>query len=237
MWFYIKMAWRNMFRNKRRTIITSIAIGIGLASLIFTAALMEGMINNMIQSATSSFLGEAEIHGGDFRETQEVDTTVNHLDQVTAELKQDPVVAHFTLRTLCMGMITSPSNVNAVLLVGVEPESERFLSQIATTLQKGTFFAGDNSRDIVIGSKLAEDLGVSLGDRVVATVSQAKTGDLSQEMFRISGIYQFGIKELDSGMAFIRLKKAQKMLGIGDRVHQIAIKFIQGIKIIIGLRA
>jgi ABC-type lipoprotein release transport system permease subunit len=225
MWFYIKLAWRNMFRNKRRTIITSIAIGIGLGSLIFTAALMEGMVNNMVQSSTSSFLGEAQIHGGDFREAQEVEKTVNQLDQVTAELKQDPLVAQFTPRTLSMGMITSPANVNAILLVGVKPESERFLSQIDNTLQKGDFFTGDNPRDIVIGSKLAEDLEVSLGDRVVATVSQARTGDLSQEMFRISGIYQFGIKEMDSGMAFIRIKKSQEMLGLGDGVHQLAIKF------------
>lgn len=225
MWFYIKLAWRNIFRNKRRTIITSIAIGIGLASLIFTAALMEGMINNMIQSATSSFLGQAQVHGGGFRETQDVEKTVNNLGQVTAELKQDPLVTNYTLRTLSMGMIASPANMNAALLVGVEPGSERFLSKIADTLQKGSFFDGANPRDMVIGSKLAEDLEVSPGDRVVATVSQAKTGDLAQEMFRISGIYQFGIKEMDSGLAFIRLKKAQQMLGIGDRVHQIAIKF------------
>ena len=225
MWFTAKLAWRNLFRNKRRTIITSIAIGIGLASLIFTAALMEGMIRNMIQSATSSFLGEAQIHGGDFRETQEAGKTVNNLERVTKELQQDPLVAQYTLRTLSMGMVTSPANVNAVLLVGVQPESERFLSKIAETIQQGGFFAGENPRDIVIGSKLAEDLEVSLGDRVVATVSQAGSGDLAQEMFRISGIYRFGIKEMDSGMAFIRLKKAQAMLGIGARVQQVVIKF------------
>jgi ABC-type lipoprotein release transport system permease subunit len=225
MWFYLKLAWRNIFRNKRRTIITSFAIGIGLASLIFTAALMEGMIRNMVQSATSSFLGEAQVHGGGFRETQEVEKTVNDLDRVTAELKQDPLVARYTLRTLSMGMVTSPANVNAVLLVGVDPGSERFLSKIADTLQKGSFFAGENLRDIVIGSNLAEELEVSLGDRVVATVSQAGSGNLAQEMFRISGIYRFGIKEMDSGMAFIRLTKAQMMLGIGARVHEIAIKF------------
>ena len=67
MWFYIKLAWRNIFRNKRRTIIASIAIGIGLASLIFIDALMIGMRDNMFRSATSSFLGEAQIHGQRFR--------------------------------------------------------------------------------------------------------------------------------------------------------------------------
>ena len=227
MWFYMKLAWRNMFRNKRRTIIAGIAIGIGLGSLIVSTAVMRGMETNMVKAATASFLGEAQIHEKGFRETQEVERTVKNLDQVVAELKQEEIVQSFTLRTVSMGMLTSPSDVNAILLVGIEPETEKFLSQIddAVSNERGNFFQGDNPRDIVIGSKLAEVLEVGLGDRVVVTVAQAKTGDLSQEMFRISGIYHFDIKELDTGMAFIRLQKAQQMLGIGNNVHQIAIKF------------
>lgn len=227
MWFYIKMAWRNMFRNKRRTIIAGIAIGIGLASLILTMAVMRGMESNMIKSATASFLGEAQIHGSDFRETQEVEKTVNNLEQVITNLKKEEVVDRFTLRTLSMGMLSSPANVNAVLAVGVEPETERFLSKIDDAVDEkgGAFFEGDEARDIVMGSKLAEILEVSLGDRVVLTMAQAKTGDLSQEMFRVSGIYHFDVREMDTGMAFIRLQKAQEMLGIGSGVHQIAIKF------------
>ena len=225
MWFYVKLAWRNMFRNKRRTIIASIAIGIGLASLIFSAALMEGMVNNMIQAATSSWLGEAQIHGSEFRETQEVEKTVQQLDQVVAELNRETLVDKFTLRTLSMGMVSSPANVNAVLLMGVEPETEKYLSKMDNAINQGDFFSGNSPRDIVIGSKLAETREVSLGDRVVVTVAQAKTGDLSQEMFRISGIYNFDIKEMDTGMAFVRLSVAQRMLGIGSGVHQIAIKF------------
>jgi len=227
MLFYIKLAWRNMFRNKRRTIIASIAIAIGLAALILSMAVMRGMETNMIKSATASFLGEAQIHNKKFREAQEVEETIRNLDRVTADLKKEDIVEEFTLRTISMGMVSSPANVNAVLLVGIEPGTEKFLSQIddAVAEGRGDYFKADNSRDIVIGSKLAEVLEVELGDRVVVTVAQAKTGDLSQEMFRVSGIYRFDIKEMDSGMAFIRLKKAQAMLGIGDGVHQIAIKF------------
>jgi ABC-type lipoprotein release transport system permease subunit len=221
----MKLAWRNILRNKRRTIIAGIAIGVGLASLLFTAALMEGMKINMIHSSTSSFLGEAEIHGSDFRETQEVEKTINNLDHLTKELKQDPLVDKFTLRTLSMGMITSPSDAGAVLVVGIVPETEKYLSKIDDSLKKGKFFSGSNQRDIVIGSELAEILAVDLGDRIVVTVSQVNTGDLSQEMFRVSGIYHFGIPEMDTGMVFISLPTAQRMLGIGHNVHQIAVKF------------
>lgn len=225
MWFYIKLAWRNIFRNKRRTIIAGIAIAIGLASLILSDAFMIGMENNIVKSATASFLGEAQIHGEGFRETQEVEKTIHNLDEVVNNLREEEIVEQFTPRTLSFGMITSPADVSSVLLVGVVPETEKYLSQIDEAVNQGNYFDGNDVHDIVIGSKLAEVLEVSLGDRLVATVSQAETGDLSQEMFRISGIYHFNIKEMDTGMAFIRLEKAQQMLGIGSNVHQIAIKF------------
>lgn len=225
MLFYIKLAWRNIFRNKRRTIIASIAIGIGLGALIVSGAVMRGMTNNLIKSATSSFLGEAQIHGGDFRETQEVEEVINNLPGVVKQLENDPQVERFTQRTLSMGMLSSPANVNAVLVVGVNPETEKYLSKMDDAMSKGDFFKEENAREIVIGSKLADVLEVDLGDRVVVTVAQAHTGDLGQEMFRISGIYHFDIPEMDSGMVFIRLPKAQQMLGIDRNVHQIAVKF------------
>lgn len=221
----IKLAWRNLFRNKRRTTIAGVAIGLGLASLIFVDALIIGMEKNMIKSATSSFIGEGQIHREGFRETQEVELTINHLDSLLEQLKQEPIVQEFSLRVMSFGMITSPANVNSINLVGIDPAREKHLSQIDDALQKGEFFQGDNQRDIIIGKKLAEILEVDIGDRVVVTVSQAHTADLVQEMFRISGIYFFNIPEMDQGMAFIRLEKAQEMLGLGNGVHEIALKF------------
>ena len=226
MWLtLIKLAWRNLFRNKRRTIIASIAIGIGLAALIFADALWVGMEQNMVKTATASFLGDGQIHREGFRDTQTVEMTINRLNEVVDALSQEAIVEQFTPRTFAFGMITSSANVSAISLVGVQPSTERFLSQIDDAIIEGTYFEGDNSRDIVIGAKLAELLEITLGNRVVVTVAQSESGDLSQEMFRISGIYNFADEVMNSGMAFVRLKKAQEMLAIGSGVHEIAIKF------------
>ena len=225
-WILIKLAWRNIFRNKRRTLIAATAIGIGLAALIFVDALMIGMSENMVRTATGSFLGDAQMHREGFREAQEVSLTIQALNEVTENLAKETVVEHFTQRTLTSGMITSPANVSAILLVGVHPPTEKFLSQIDDAITEGVYFEGDNNRDIVIGAELAEILEIGLGDRVVMTVAQAESGDLSQEMFRISGIYNFAGQEMNSGMAFVRIEKAQEMLAIGREVHEIAIKFI-----------
>jgi ABC-type lipoprotein release transport system permease subunit len=225
MWFTAKLAWRNIFRNKRRTIIAGIAIGVGLATLIFTDALILGMKTNMIHSATAAYSGEGQIHRQGFRLTQDVEKTINGIDGVIAGLEGEEEVEAFTRRAISFGMITSPVNVSSVLFVGLDPENEKSLSHIDDNIQKGNFFSGSEDRDIVIGSELANLLEVSLGDRVVITVSQAGSGSLAQDMFRVSGIYHFNIKEMDGGFAFVRLGKAQEMLGVGSGVHEIAIKF------------
>ena len=226
MWLILtKLAWRNIFRNKRRTIIASTAMGIGLAALIFVDAFWMGMEQNMIKTATASFLGEAQIHREGFRGEREVSLIIRALDELTANLAEEPIVGHFTQRTLAPGMITSPANVSAINLVGVYPPTEKFLSKVDDAITEGAYFEGDNSRDMVIGTKLAEVLEVGLGHRVVVTVAQAKSGEISQEMFRISGIYHFADEEMNRGMVFVRIDKAQQMLAIGNGVHEIALKF------------
>ena len=222
---YLKLAWRNLFRNKRRTFIAGTAIGIGLASLIFVDALVIGMEKNMIHSATSSYLGEGQIHRAGYREANEVELVINNLDDVLSRLNNEEIVAHFTRRAMSFGMITSPANVSSMSLIGIHPPTEQHLSQIDEALVEGSYFRGDNQRDILIGSKLAEILEVGIGDRVVLTVAQAHTGDLSQEMFRVSGIFHFNVNEMDRGMAVIRLEIAQSMLGLDNDVHEIALTF------------
>jgi ABC-type lipoprotein release transport system permease subunit len=222
---FLKLAWRNIMRNKRRTIIAGTAIGIGLAAMIFMDATMIGFKNDTIRSVTGQFLGEGQIQAAGFREDMEPNLTIRGLEDVVADLKNDAKVDRFTLRILTQGMLTSSAGVNAVLVVGVEPETEAFLSQMDDVIVRGDYFQGSGGREIVIGSKLADLLEVDVGDRLVLTVAQAAGGELSQEMFRVSGIYSFNLREMDSGLAFIRLAKAQGLLGLNGRVHQIALAF------------
>ncbi len=248
--FYIKLAWRNIFRNKRRTLIASIAIGIGLAALIVTDAFMVGMRKNMIMSITSSFLGQAQIHRKGFRDEFDIDKTIANQNMVIKKLKDSNLIYKYSKRSITMGIIKSPEEINPIALYGIEPELEKNISKIddAVKTGQGTFLDGNKQTDIIIGSKLAEKLKVGLGDRVIITANGIKrtvkkpvkknntTVDEEEmldedegpveEAFYISGIYKFNIKEMDSGMAFIRLEKAQKLLNLGNNIHEIAIKFV-----------
>jgi ABC-type lipoprotein release transport system permease subunit len=126
---------------------------------------------------------------------------------------------------MAQGMITSPANMSQVGLVGIEPGSERYLSQFDDALIKGSYFKGDNPRDIVVGDGMAELLEVGIGDRIVVTVAQAGTGELAQEMFRVSGMFHMNVEEMDKGMALIRIEKARDMLNLPGQAHVIALKF------------
>lgn len=220
---FTKLAWRNVFRNKRRTLIAGSAIGIGLAAMIFADAMMLGMEQNMTDSATGSFMGEGQIHQAQYRESHDVENTIRNLADVTARLDQDKQVRHYTQRTMAFGMLGSPSDAEAVQMVGINPETERNLSEVDEVMVEGAYLDDTNERDIIIGKKLAELLEVGLGDRVVLTTAQAHTGDLSQEMFRVSGIFHFNIREMDSYLAFVSIKRAQQMLGLPGEVHEIAV--------------
>lgn len=221
----LKLAWRNLFRNRRRSIIAGIAIGFGLAALIFTDALIQGMKRDMVQSATGAFLGEGQIHRAGFRLRRQADLTVNDPEAVESRLARDPNVAAFAPRVESFGMATSSAGANSVVLVGVDPARERRLSEVAQRIVQGDFFAGSSPGDIVIGNELADVLRVSLGERVVLTVAQARGGELSQGLFRVAGIYRFGLKEMDAGMVFARLDEARKLLGLPGGVDEIALKF------------
>jgi ABC-type lipoprotein release transport system permease subunit len=221
----LKLAWRNVLRNKRRTLLSGIAVGICLAAIIFVDALLIGMIESMVRTATDTFLGHGQIHAEGFRTTMEVEKTISHPEGVLRDLEKEADIEGFTARTVSFGMLTSPANVSAVLLYGIDPPRERDMSMLDEAIVEGDYLEKGSTRGILIGSKAAELLEVGVGEKVVLTLAQAATGELSQEMFRVRGIFRFGIREADSAMAYIDLGKSQELLGLGSGVHEIALRF------------
>ncbi|SMC55164.1 ABC-type transport system, involved in lipoprotein release, permease component [Desulfocicer vacuolatum DSM 3385] len=223
---YIKLAWRNLFRNKRRTLLSVLAIGVGIAALIFVDALLIGWKDNMIHTATATFMGQGQVHHKGFLETLEVDKTIDHPGKKINKLKSNPDIQQITCRTRSFGMIASPGNVQSIIINGIDPETEKNMSKLDEAIIKGNFSGKNNGHNkMLIGKKLAEILEVTPGDKVTLTVAQAKTGNTAQEMFRIGGIFEFKVREMDTSMAFIDLHQSQKLLGINKDVHEIAFTF------------
>ncbi len=223
---YLKLAWRNLFRNRRRTFLSALAIGVGIAALIFMDALLIGWKDNMIRSATSTFMGEGQVHRKGFRDTLEVDKTIDHPQKWVDTLQSNPDIQWVTRRTQAFGMIASPRNVQTIIINGIDPVTEKNISKLDEAIIEGTFPEQNSGKDnILIGRKLADILEVEPGDKVTLTVAQAETGDTAQAMFRIGGIFQFQIREMDRSMAFINLQRSQELLNIKTSVHEIAFTF------------
>ena len=222
--FYLKMARRNIFRNKKRTFLTGLIIAIGLASLMFTDAVTVGMKKNMISSVTSSFLGDAQIHREGFQESLDPEKTIAEAETMLSRLKNDPAVKHYTRRVTGFGTVSSPADINSVAVYGIDPEREPAVSELDEALEHGSYFTEDGG-GILLGSELAEELEAETGDRIVVSVSNARTGDLAQNLFRVAGIYSLQIEEFDASAAFIPLAKAQELFGVGGGMHEIAVTF------------
>lgn len=222
--FYLKMAWRNSMRNKRRTFLASLAVGLGLAALIFTDGLTIGMLDGIIDTATGTFMGQAQVHRKGFRDAMDPDLVVKDGPALLGRLSSEPLVKAFAPRTVSFAMIASPSNSGSVMLYGLDPAAERGVSRLDRMVEDGDFLAGDGYA-IVIGAALADTLEVGLGDKVVLTAASAGGGDLAQGMFRVGGIMNSGSRAMDSNLAFVRIGKARELFNLGENFHELALAF------------
>jgi len=215
-----RLSRRNVMRNPRRTILTVFLIGSGLTALLFTDAFVKGMIETMINISTQTFLGHGQIHHPQYRASQDVDDYMNDVDSLYAQLDELSEVKAYSPRTITGAMVASSQNVASANVFGVVPEKEAQVSLLKEAVIQGRYLTESN-QDILIGQEMADILEVGLGDRIVVTVSAAHGGELSQELFRVSGIFQFNDRQMDTYLAFIHLNKSQSMLNVSG-VHEIA---------------
>jgi ABC-type lipoprotein release transport system permease subunit len=223
----IKLAWRNIFRNKRRTLLSVLAIGVGLAAMMFADALIVSLGETMVSSATENFSGNAQIHQTGFMKNFDVEKVIanNDNNQLLNDLKNEKLLVGFAPRVLSYGMLTSTTDANNIVVYGVDSDKEKEVSKLSTVIIKGEYLNKLDDKKILVGKKLADNLNIDVGDRIVVTVAKAGAGDLSQEMFRVGGIFSFGIRELDENVAFLNLNEAQKILNLGSNLHEIALNF------------
>ncbi|MBN1697719.1 MAG: ABC transporter permease [Spirochaetales bacterium] len=222
--FFIKMALRNIFRNRKRAFLTGLIIGVGLASLMFTDALVIGMKENLIDSVTATFLGEAQIHREGFTDTQNSDKTIAGEADLVSGLSTDATIDNITRRAIGFGTISSPSNIGSVMIYGIDPSSEPALSKIDESIVLGDYLE-ESKGGVLIGKKLAERLEATTGSRIVLTLSKVNGGELSQNLFRVRGIFKINSRDMDESVAFITLKDSQEMMGLGNDIHEIAVTF------------
>lgn len=218
-----RLAYRNIFRNTRRTLLTICLISFGLAALLLADSFVRGSLKTFISISTETFLGEAQIHQKGFRDAQDIDLYISEPNALYQQLDHYADIKAYSPRTLAGAMISSSENVSGGMIIGINGEKESQISKLKKSIIKGNYLSS-NKGEILLGSLLADLLEVDLGDRIVVTLSQANGGELSQELFRVSGIFSFNDRNMDNAIAFINLNQSQQLLNING-VHQIALTF------------
>ena len=220
----LALGFRNLRRNRRRSIITASVIAIGCFSLILTDGFVSGFLNYMIEAGTSDFYGHGRIRHPEFERQQQHRYVITNPETMTASLQAQAEVAGLCLRAYSTAMISSAEENRNIELVGLDFQHEPEVSRLHQHVISGKFLSGQ-AGELLIGERLARRLNVGLGDKVVLTTTTAIQQQLTQELLRVSGIYSFSNKSMDEAFAFINLKQAQDMLQIQSGGHEIAIRF------------
>jgi len=216
------LAWRNLWRNHRRTLIMLSAITVGVWAMIFMTALMRGMVDDMLHNGIRNLPGEVQIHHPEYRDDPSINNSIEMPDEKLLKALQSPEIKAWTNRVRVPAVISSERDSRGITLLGVEPNSEVQLGFDLDSITEGRFLNDSNDSGIVIGAKMAERLETRLGKRIVI-MSQDPENNIADRGFRIIGIYKAKMESLEEMYVYAGLETVQKLLNLENKISEIAI--------------
>jgi ABC-type lipoprotein release transport system permease subunit len=220
----VKMAWRNMWRNWRRTAIALVAIILGLILLLLFDSFIKGSDQAIFGNAVRVYGGNIQVHTPGFRDKARRLPLLPLADAeaVVQAARAEPTVVAAAKRINTGGLITSGDDSHAVVITAIEPEVEAAISLQASNIADGRFLLEDEGDAVFIGKGLAELLGVGVGDRVTL-LGHSKHETMRQRSMTIVGIYDLGSPDLEKGTVFITLAEAQNLYNLRDSATEVAV--------------
>ena len=216
------LAWRNLWRNHRRTIIMLAAISIGAWAMIFMTSLMRGMVNDMLRDGISALPGHVQVHHPDYRHDPSVNNLVARTSSEISASLAAAGIDRFAARVRVPAIISSERESRGVTLLGVEPAEERSIAAVGTAIAEGRALESAADSGIVIGRELADKLETEVGKRVVI-MSQDPDNDVADRGYRVVGLFEANLAAQEEMFVFAGRATVQKMLRIDDRVSEVAI--------------
>ena len=221
----ISLAWKNIWRNKVRSLVVIAALVVGLTGGLFSIAVMDGMIVKRIESAVNLETSHIQIHHPSFPENKEIRYMIPNSDSMIKVLSANPEIKCFSLRTKVFAMINSPYASNGVMINGIDPDDEKKVSSIYKKINpgKGNYFENLKRNQVVISQRLADKLKVKLKSKITLTF-QSIGDTLTGGSFKVAGIYSTSNWPFDDMNVFVRNYDLKRIAGIGaDECHEIAV--------------
>lgn len=226
----IKISWRNLWRNKRRTILTVASVSLGLALMLVSLGIGDGSHKQLVESAVRMGSGHVLIQAVGYQERDEFELTLDQNDQSKIETWMEefakngsyPIEAGVK-RCFVSGMMSSADGASGAMVFGIEPAKERTVSKFPEKIVEGSFFEDDYLNPAVIGIGIAEKLELDIGDKTVLMAQGLDGQDIRSVLLRVCGILDTGTDEFNHSLVMMALEDFQKGFDMGNSVHQYAL--------------
>lgn len=225
----LQLAWRNLWRNPRRTVITMAAIAFGYAMLLFVACLMAGLRWQMIENGTCLVMSQIQLHAPGYYPNRSIQKTVGgkkgtDVNAMLAAITADRRVYAAAPRVYGYGLLSAAHRSAGVELLGIVPDQERKITTLNSQIAKGSYLTARMPKGVVMGDKLASTIGIEVGSEIVL-LTQAADGSMGNDVYTVVGIFHSGLDAVDRGLVLMSLSSLQELLHLAPaRIHEVGIK-------------
>lgn len=216
----IKIAWRNVWRNRLRSAIIIVSLVLGIWSGLSIMSFAFGMNDQRLRTAINTYLAHVQIHDSAYLEDFGIKHTINEPDALLKEISSESHVKGWTARNVVNGTVNTARGSAPVQIKGIDPEQEISVMTLKDNLTQGTYFEKYKRNPILIGEKLAEKLNLEIKDKPVVQF-QTYEGDLSSVKFKIEGIYRSGNSANDLMTIYARKADVDRIAGLNGQIHEI----------------
>ncbi|MBT4711174.1 MAG: ABC transporter permease [Alphaproteobacteria bacterium] len=210
------IAWRNVVRNKRRSLITVLSVAIGLFALLFIWGFNDGSHNNMMANFRALMTGSFQVHQADFFDHPKLETNIADQTVLLAALESAGIDA-WTTRLSSFALSAGEETSTGMLLLGLDPVREPLVTTLNQKVSVGRFLEPGDEYTAVIGAKGADKLGLGLGDDIIL-LTQDRRGTLTADKFEIVGLIKSGDPIIDQALVMVPLESAQELLVMEGRI-------------------
>lgn len=218
----LRMAWRNVWRNRARSITLICSVAVGLFAGVFVLAIYQGMLKSRVRTVIRDEVSHIQIHHPLFRNDYEAIYTLPQMEKLEAQLQNVGQIEQLSARSIAEGMLATGTGSNGVEIRGVDPVNEREVSNLDEKIFEGAYFDTGLKNQLLIGGKLAEKMKLKLNNKVVLSFTD-KDNNLISAAFRIKGIYRSTNTPLDERIVYVKRSDLNPLLNIGGGAHEIAL--------------
>ena len=218
----LSMAWRNIWRNKMRSIVIILSIAVGLFAGIAVLALYKGMMTSRIRTVIDAEVSHLQVHDTSFKKDYESRFIIKNGDSLLRSITGISQIRLAVPRSVTTGMLSTATGSAGVQINGVIPDLEYQVSQLNKKVREGRLFDVSRRNEVMVGKKLAVKLKLRPGSKLVLTLTDT-SGSIVSGAFRVASIYQSDNAPLDERNVYVKLNELNTLLGSGNTFHEIAI--------------